>query len=218
LDIINKFIRLGFNINNSINKINNKKSKYYIYYKNKNFSGKNHLKEDYFFKYSELKSNNNKNKVDTINKIKGKKSKSIKNNNNKYKNESTKAIIRVKSITPIIIIYRPNINNINNINKNQNKKFLIKFLKKIIDKIFNNIIFDFSAIDHYYLNKDWFINYKILENKISINTIIGEPCQILNYGDLPILVNNNKILIIYIYYVFKLKDILISEYKLFLKG
>jgi len=75
------------------------------------------LKKDCFFKYSKLKINNN-NKIDKINKTKNKKFKFIKNNNNKYKNKFIKAIIRVKSIKPMIIIYRPNINNINNINKN----------------------------------------------------------------------------------------------------
>jgi len=54
----------------------------------------------------------------------------------------------------MIIIYKSNINNINNINKDQNKKTLIKFLKKIIDKAFNNIIFDSSATDYYCPNKD----------------------------------------------------------------
>ena len=117
----------------------------------------------------------------------------------------------------MIIIYRSNINNINNINKNQNEKILIKFFKKIIDKIFNNIIFDSGATDHYCLNKDWLINYKVLDNKTSINTATGEPCQILGYGDLPILADNNKILITHVYYVPKLKDILISEHELFLK-
>jgi len=107
----------------------------------------------------------------------------------------------------VIIIYRSNINNINNINKNQNKKILIKFFKKIIDKIFNNIIFDSSATDHYCPNKDWLINYKTLENKTSISTTTGEPCQILGYRDLPILADNNKIFIIYIYYIPKLKDV-----------
>jgi len=162
--------------------------------------------------------NNNNNKTDKINKIKNKKSKFIKNNNNKYKNESTKAIIKIKSIKPMIMIYRPNINNINNINKDQNKQILTKFLKKVIDKAFNNIIFDSGATDHYCSNKDWFINYKALDNKTSINTTIKEPCQILNYGDLPILVGNNKIFIIYIYYISKLKNILINEHKLFIKG
>jgi len=122
-DIINKSAKLGSNISNSINKINNKKSKYYIYYKNKNFNSKNYLKKDCFFKYPKLKpnnnnNNNNNNKTDKINKIKNKKFKSIKNNNNKYKNESIKAIIKIKSIKFIIIIYKFNINNINNINKN----------------------------------------------------------------------------------------------------
>jgi len=217
-DIINESVRLGSNISGLVNKINNKKSKYCIYCKNKGFNGKNHLEEDYFFKYPKLKSNNNKNKADTTNKTKGKKFKSTKNNNNKYKNESTKAIMRVKSIKSMIITYRSNINNINNINKNQNKKILTKFFKKIIDKIFNNIIFDFSVTDHYCPNKDWLINYKALDNKTSINTTTGEPCQILGYRDLPILINNNKILITYIYYIPKLKNILINEYKLFLKG
>jgi len=54
----------------------------------------------------------------------------------------------------MIITYRSNINNINNINKTQNKKILTKFLKKVIDKIFNNIIFDSSATDYYYFHKD----------------------------------------------------------------
>ena len=111
------------------------------------------------------------------------------------------------------MIYRPNINNINNIKQ----FFLIKFLKKIFNKIFNNIIFDSGIINYYCFNKDWFINYKVLNNKTFINIIIKEPCQILNYGDLFILINNNKIYIIYIYYIFKLKNILINKYKLFLK-
>jgi len=216
LDIINKSIKLKSNINNLINKINNKKSKYCIYCKNKNFNSKNHLEKNYFFKYPELRFNNN-NKINKINKIKNKKPKSTKNNNNKYKNEFTKVIIKIKSIKPMIIIYKSNINNINNINKNQNKNFLIKFFKKIINKTFNNIIFDSGVIDHYCSNKNWLINYKTLDNKIFINTVIGEPCQILDYGDLPILIDNNKIFIIYIYYIFKLKNILINKYKLFLK-
>jgi len=67
-DIINKSVRLRFNINNLINKINNKKFKYYIYCKNKSFNSKNHLEKDCFFKYSELRfNNNNNNKVDTVN-------------------------------------------------------------------------------------------------------------------------------------------------------
>ena len=74
-----------------------------------------------------------------------------KNNNNKSKNKSTKIIIKIKIINPIIIIYR---SNINNINKNQNKKILIKFFKKIINKKFNNIIFKSSIINYYYFNKD----------------------------------------------------------------
>jgi len=101
--------------------------------------------------------------------------------------------------------YRPNINNINNINKNQNEKILIKFFKKVINKIFNNIIFDSGTTDYYCFNKDWFINYKILDNKIFISTTIGESCQILGYKDLLILINNNKIFIIYVYYISKLK-------------
>jgi len=117
----------------------------------------------------------------------------------------------------MIIIYRPNINNINNINKDQNKKTLIKFLKKIINKIFNNIIFDSNIIDHYYPNKNWLINYKVLENKTFISTIIGKFCQILGYKNLFILINNNKIFITYIYYISKLKNILISKHKLFFK-
>jgi len=47
--------------------------------------------------------------------------------------------------------------------------------------------------------------------------VIGKPCQILNYENLFILTNNNKIFIIHIYYIFKLKNTLISKYKLFFK-
>jgi len=112
LDIINEFTRLGSNINGSINKINNKKPKYYIYYKNKNFNNKNYLKKNYFFKYLELKFNNN-NKTDKTNKTKNKKLKFTKNNNNKYKNKFIKTIIKIKLIKSMIIIYRSNINNIN---------------------------------------------------------------------------------------------------------
>ena len=79
----------------------------------------------------------------------------------------------------MIIIYRSNINNINNIN--QKERILIKFLKKVINKTFNNIIFDFSIINHYCPNKNQFIIYKTLNNITFINTIIKEPCQILNY-------------------------------------
>jgi hypothetical protein len=49
---------------------------------------------------------------------------------------------------------RPNINNrINNIKK-RDKRIIQKFFKKIINKEFNNIVFDSGIIDHYYPNKD----------------------------------------------------------------
>jgi hypothetical protein len=103
LDIINESIKLGFNISGLVNKLNNNKFKYYIYYKNNSYNSKDHLEKICYYKYL-----NNKNK----------KSKFIKNNDNKYKNESTKTVMRVKSM---IIIYKPIINNnINNI-KNQYK-------------------------------------------------------------------------------------------------
>jgi hypothetical protein len=118
-DIISESVRLGFNANDSTNKLNNNKSKYCIYYKNNNYSNKGHLKETYYYKYSKLKPNNN-NKINKTNKEK--KSKFIKNDDNKHKNESIKAAIRVRSL---IIIYKPNINNkkINNIKK-RNKKII----------------------------------------------------------------------------------------------
>jgi hypothetical protein len=117
--------------------------------------------------------------------------------------------MRAKSVT---IIYRSIINNINNQNKTIQNSF-----KNITNKELNNIIFDLNIIDYYNLNKNWFINYKPFNKITLINIIIKESYQILNYKDLFILINNNKILIIHIYYIFKLKNILISKYELFLK-
>jgi hypothetical protein len=164
-------------------------------------------------------SNNNKNNKD-------------KNNNNKYKNKSIKAIIKIgmagpknKSKKSLIISYKPvnNLNLNNNTNKInidkllfKNKKISIKnkikikeFLRNIIIKKLNFLVYNTGIIEYYCFHKDWFINYKPINNKI-IYIAFGEKYEVSGQRNIPIKIKDKKLLITNVFYVPPLREIFIN--------
>jgi hypothetical protein len=98
-----------------------------------------------------------------------------------------------KSKEFLVISCRPvnNLNLNNNANKtntnklfSKNKKILIKnktkmkeFFRNIIIKELNFLVYNIKIIEYYYFYKNWFINYRPINNKIICITS-GEKCEV----------------------------------------
>ena len=76
-----------------------------------------------------------------------------------------------------------------------------------------NIILDSGALEHYTLNKDQLLDYKPVTNK-SIIIINSQKLPIIGTGDMPIIINNIKVLITGVNYILNIKNTLISSKEL----
>jgi hypothetical protein len=100
------------------------------------------------------------------------------------KNESKKFLIMFYRLVNNLNLN----NNINKININKlffkdkkistkNKAKMKKFLKNIIIKELNFLVYDIGVTEYYYFYKNWFINYRPINNKI-ICTASGEKYEV----------------------------------------
>ncbi|KAF7961227.1 hypothetical protein EAE96_000893 [Botrytis aclada] len=150
---------------------------------------KGHLESTCFIKYPELKNNKSSNMKQ-----------SSSNNNDISNNDSNN-----ESNTPISSKQLMTIrHNIGLINKSYKSKY--KF------------ILDSGATEHYSPNKEWFMNYKPLNNH-SITVANGKKLRINGIGDIPILINNKSEVILQgVYHIPNIASTLISSNKIAQKG
>ena len=79
------------------------------------------------------------------------------------------------------------------------------------------LILDSGASEHYTAIKEWLIDYKLVPNR-TIIIADGTRVPIIGVGNIPIIIENNKVLIKDVYYIPSLKNTLISSRELTKKG
>jgi len=99
-----------------------------------------------------------------------------------------------------------------------NRKSIIMFVKNNNKTIKNSFfILDSGASEYYTPNKEWFINYKTIENKFLI-VVNSNKLITKGKGNISIIINNREILIKDVYYYFIIETTLISSKELTNKG
>ena len=83
--------------------------------------------------------------------------------------------------------------------------------------LYNNLVLDSGATEHYTPNKEWLLDYKTISNK-SIFIANGDELSIRGIGNIPIYIDNKEILIKDVNYIPELKSTLISSKELTKKG
>ena len=81
----------------------------------------------------------------------------------------------------------------------------------------NGFVLDSGASEYYTSHKDWLLDYEIVSNK-SIIIADSTRVPIQGKGNIPIIINNNKLIIKGVYYIPSLKTTLISSKELTNKG
>ena len=190
-------------INSNIELEANKATKYYN--KNnkvpycKHCNKKGHLESKCFNKYLELR-NKSKNTID--NNSKNQTSNSNKSNKNQDK-KSEKGIMSALNI------------DYNYMNKAKN---IVKdYSNSNSNNIVNKIILDSGATEHYTPNKQWLLDYTIVNNK-SIIVANGQRLAVRGIGKIPILVGDNELTITEVNYIPELKQTLVSTKQMTKKG
>jgi hypothetical protein len=87
------------------------------------------------------------------------------------------------------------------------------FLKKTIIKKLNFLVYDTRIIEYYCPHKNWFINYRPINNKI-ICIASREKYEVPGQGDIPIKIRDKKLLIINVFYISPLRETLINSQEL----